>query len=556
MYNTSERFDLFYPSYGDTYPMYNGAVGMTLEQGGIRAGREITMENGVNLTIKDRLTHHKTAVLAVVETSASQIDPLLKSFRNFMNNPRTHMKGKYATYILKNNPKLNQLADLLKINKIEYSYATEKSSASGYNYFTQKDESFSVEPNDLIVKVDQPKAVFTQILFEPTNKMTDSLSYDITAWNLPLAYGVQGYAVKNALNLKTKTSIETASKSIPKTVYAFYIPWNNRTSAEVLAQLQQKDIKVRYAMKQAIFGDVTIEPGGLMVAKGDNPKIANFENTVGEIVKKKSDFATIETGFSKNAKDLGGENFPLMKAPKVLLLSGNGVTSTEFGAAWYYFDEILNYPVTIVDQDKLRNVKLFEFNTLVLADGRYNFSDADMKRLNEWINNGGKVIAIDGALNVFDGKDGYALNPYATDEEKQAAEKVKKEKQLKERFLDSGNEERRLLANSIPGAIIENNLDITHPLSFGLGKKYFSLKTSDKIYALLKGANNVAYVPKNYKSYGYIGHDFGKKLPETVSFAVESKGVGKVVYMIDNPLFRAFWENGIMLFSNALFLVN
>ena len=113
-----------------------------------------------------------------------------------------------------------------------------------------------------------------------------------------------------------------------------------------------------------------------------------------------------------------------------------------------------------------------------------------------------------------------------------------------------------MLANSIPGAIIENNLDITHPLSFGLGKKYFSLKTGDKIYAMLKGANNVAYVPKNYKSYGYIGHDFGKKLPETVSFAVESKGVGKVVYMIDNPLFRAFWENGIMLFSNALFLVN
>ncbi len=62
LYNTSERFDLFYPSYGDTYPMYNGAVGMTIEQGGIRAGREVTMENGVNLTIKERLTHHKTAV--------------------------------------------------------------------------------------------------------------------------------------------------------------------------------------------------------------------------------------------------------------------------------------------------------------------------------------------------------------------------------------------------------------------------------------------------------------------------------------------------------------
>ena len=104
-----------------------------------------------------------------------------------MNNPRTKMKGKYATYVFKHNPKNVQLAELLKINKIEYAYATEKMSTSGYNYFSKKDESFSVEPNDLIVKVDQPKAVFTQILFEPTNKMTDSLSYDITAWSLPLA---------------------------------------------------------------------------------------------------------------------------------------------------------------------------------------------------------------------------------------------------------------------------------------------------------------------------------------------------------------------------------
>jgi hypothetical protein len=37
------------------YPTYNGAVGMTFEQGGIGAGREVLMENGSSLTIKDRL---------------------------------------------------------------------------------------------------------------------------------------------------------------------------------------------------------------------------------------------------------------------------------------------------------------------------------------------------------------------------------------------------------------------------------------------------------------------------------------------------------------------
>jgi hypothetical protein len=55
LYFTRERFDLFYPSYGDTYPTYNGAIGMTYEQGGIRAGLAIINEDGDTLTLKDRL---------------------------------------------------------------------------------------------------------------------------------------------------------------------------------------------------------------------------------------------------------------------------------------------------------------------------------------------------------------------------------------------------------------------------------------------------------------------------------------------------------------------
>ena len=103
--------------------------------------------------------------------------------------------------------------------------------------------------------------------------MTDSLSYDITAWNLPLAYGVQGYAVKNTLNLKLKCSRNCFLNLSQKPFMHFMSLGIIELSAEILAQLHQKDIKVRYAMKQAVFGDVTIEPGGLMIAKGDNPKL-------------------------------------------------------------------------------------------------------------------------------------------------------------------------------------------------------------------------------------------------------------------------------------------
>jgi hypothetical protein len=60
---------------------YNGAVGMTFEQGGIGAGREVLMENGSSLTIKDRLTHHAKAVLTAVEVATSESDKLIEGFR-------------------------------------------------------------------------------------------------------------------------------------------------------------------------------------------------------------------------------------------------------------------------------------------------------------------------------------------------------------------------------------------------------------------------------------------------------------------------------------------
>ena len=76
----------------------------------------------------------------------------------------------------------------------------------------------------------------------------------------------------------------------------------------------------------------------------------------------------------------------------------------------------------------------------------------------------GKVIAIDGAPNILTEKEGFILNPYASDE-KQAAGKIKKEKELKERFLDSEVKKEDYWPIPFLGAIIENNLDITHPLS-------------------------------------------------------------------------------------------
>jgi hypothetical protein len=55
LYFSKENYDLLYPSYGDTYPSYNGAIGMTYEQGGGgRAGIAIAKEDGDTLTLSYR----------------------------------------------------------------------------------------------------------------------------------------------------------------------------------------------------------------------------------------------------------------------------------------------------------------------------------------------------------------------------------------------------------------------------------------------------------------------------------------------------------------------
>jgi len=54
---------------------------------------------------------------------------------------------------------------------------------------------------------------------------------------------------------------------------------------------------------------------------------------------------------------------------------------------------------------------------------------------------------------------------------------------------------------------------------------------------------------------GFVGDESRKILKEGMLLGVQSWGQGTIVYIADDPLFRGFWENGKLLFSNAVFMV-
>ncbi len=249
---------------------------------------------------------------------------------------------------------------------------------------------------------------------------------------------------------------------------------------------------------------------------------------------------------------LDRENVNYIEAPKVALLGGNGSRSTSFGEVWYYFEQEINYPVTVLDTDYLNRVDLDDFDVLIIPNGFYSFREPIMKSMSDWVSSGGKLIVMERALSAFVNKDGFGLKNYATDEEKKKAEDSEKEDPFR-RYEDR---EREAMKENIPGAIYKIQMDESHPLAFGYGKNYYTLKNSTSRYAYLERGWNVGVMKENVKPVnGFAGSVANKGLSESLIFGVFNKGRGEIVYMADNPIFRSFWENGKLLFTNAVFMV-
>ncbi|EIM73875.1 peptidase M14 carboxypeptidase A [Nitritalea halalkaliphila LW7] len=252
LYFTKERFDLLYPAYGDTYPMYNGAIGMTIEKGGSgRAGLGMLNALKDTVTLKERIEHQHIAGISAVEVAAKEAQKLTDNFTAFFKDNRENPQGKYKSFILKvgDQPeRLRGLLELLDLNKVHYGELGRKATFSGLDYQTGKVRSFTAEAKDIVVSADQPKSVLAQILFEPEAVLEDSLTYDITSWALPYAHGVEAYALDRVI--RPEREFEAAAfrqNEVQPGTLAYISPWRASVHPRFLAALLDKKVRVRYA---------------------------------------------------------------------------------------------------------------------------------------------------------------------------------------------------------------------------------------------------------------------------------------------------------------------
>jgi hypothetical protein len=563
LYFTKEVFDLYYPSYGDTYPTYNGAIGMTYEQaGGGFAGLSITTREGDPLTLKDRWMHHHTTGMSTVEITAVNAARVLDEFEKYFRENNSNPASPYKTYVIKgdNQPdKIQRLTKLMDAHGIKYGYPSAGKSTRGFDYSSQTTQAVNLSSDDIIISVYQPKSRFITTLFEPQSKLPDSVTYDITAWNLMYAHGLKGFAFNERINVgkayQPKEMVQTPVSGKP---YAYVFRYQSLNDVKFLGDLLNKGIKVRAAMKSFKVNGESFDAGSLIVTQRNNESIADFDQFIQSLAREHNrKWFAATTGFVDSGKDFGSGYVNYIKAPKIAALVGDQTSSLSAGATWHFFEQELQYPITQIGTDYFRSIDLGNYDVLLVPEGRYRmFDEETMKSVQEWISNGGRLILVSGALNAFADKNGFALKKFATEEAKKEAEKKDKEDQAKDVLLPYDAAERHAISQTISGAIYKVTLDKTHPLAFGLGDAYYTLKTNEMYFSYLQQGWNVGVIKGKAKPVqGFAGYKINKKLDNSFVFGVEEKGRGSIVYFVDDPLFRNFWESGKMLFANAVFMV-
>ncbi len=550
LFFTRESFDLLYPSYGDTYPMFMGAIGMTYEQAGHgRAGLGIINDEGFELTLADRMAHHTVSGLATIEVASQNAAALNSNFREFFRNDNL----RYKSFVLKgNSDKIESLTEMLDRHQIKYGFS-HKGRVKGHNYTEGKNGSMETE-GDLVISTNQPKGKMVHVLLEPHTGLSTPLTYDITAWSLPYAFGLEAVASSSLVAANgTRAKSFSLNSAVPSAA-GYITKWNSLKDAEFLTELLKNGIKVRFSERELGFGGKEFGRGSLIITRSDNKSNPGFDAKVSEIANKmERQLYASPTSYADSGTDFGSQYIHLIENKKIAMLQGEGTSSLNYGSLWHFFETQLKYPITSISTKDVDRIKWSDYDVLILPDGDYGpiITETVFETLENWIDQGGKLIAVGNAIGLFEGKEGFDLMKNTSEERDRERDSISEANLIpyEQREMESTKE-------MITGSIYKITLDNTHPLAFGYEGSYYTLKLGNDSYKFLEKGYNVGYIKGEPESVaGFSGETAKASLKNSIVFAQAEKGRGSVVYLVDDVVFRSFWQNGKLFLANAVFFV-
>ena len=527
-YFTSEVYDLLYPGYGDTYPILNGALGMTLEQGGIRGGLNAAKNNGDSISLSARVEHHTSLALNLVEWSLANSEAIKLSFYGNHNKSRTNPTNRFKSYFIPDSElyKAKEFIELLEKNDIKYGYTQlTKPLLSAYAFKENKLINLPVQTG-LFINARQTSSALIQALLDPNIVLEDSLTYDITAWNLFQLNGLKAYGLSEEISfkkdkyeigpLKTNNSAEIG--------YSFY-PSNFKSSQEFM----------RFALKSGgllSYSDVQSGQITLLITKlleSQKNELVQMAASLKILLKPLTSFR------SENGKDLGSTHFKTIFLPKIAVVVDPLNDVNQQGELAYFLTVKYGLKPSFIPLNQLFKANLFQYTHVIFPDGKYNkLSNTYAILLQDWMGTGGKLILVEGAHKILGGKD------------------IEVKEDSVEHASTYEIQERAEISQTSAGNLLELDVEKTHPLAFRIDdQQMFIINQSSEFVTLKKGFTPILKTSSKPKIMGFIGTHKKQIVANSLMLGVQKVDKGKIIWFGFNPFFRAIPNQGQVIFENC-----
>jgi hypothetical protein len=546
-YFTRESYDMLYPGYGDSWPSLLGAVGMTYEQaGGGSAGLAFARTDGDTLTLYQRATQHRAAGSATLRTIAAGKTRLLLDFAEAH---RTAGEGHSDILLVPGaeSSRLDALVDHLLAQRIEVDRAESgfRTSAQAHPGF---DDRRDFPAGTVRVRARQPRGRLALTLLQPETELRGAFSYDITAWSLPYAYGVEAHqAARPPAGGWTRATPSAATPpGVPEARYGFLVPPGDRSAPGIVRYLAEGGT-LRVVTKPSTFEGRDWPAGTWFLPTFNQADVRDRVERAGL-----GGLATpIASGLAERGVDLGSANTPVVRQPRLAVVGGDGIVATSYGAHWYHLEQQLGAAFDAILLPELGRIDLSRYDVIVIPDMRGRLEEPVRESLRDWVERGGRLIAVSGGAEAAAPVAGVELRQRAAGDETDALQ----------RLLETREErDRRTWNEEVPGVILEARLDPGHPISWGAtfeggADRLFVLHERGRVFEPRSGAEVVAsFGPQLQPTSGVISDRNLLRLEQGAWLLSRTIGQGRVILFADDPLFRLFWQSTKPLYLNAILL--
>ena len=581
-YFVREVYDSFYPGYGESWPIFHGAIGMTYEQASAR-GLAFRRADGTLLTYKDGVTRHFTAAITTAATAARNREKLLRDFLEFRRSAIRMGQQGTREYLIPPGPdpsRVEHLARLLVAQGIQVRRADEPFQAG----------SRQLPRGTIVVPLAQPAGRLARNLLDPDTRMDEAFLkeqdrrrrerlpdqiYDVTAWSLPLAFDVEVVSSDRATAVRTSEVTEETAVVDPVPVPAgsigFLMPWGVGAAAATVDALRE-GMRVQSADEPFTHGGRQYGAGTAFVRFSDHPdgtaaKLQAIARRHG------AELVPIRETWTESGISLGSGRVATLAAPRVLLAWDTPASSLSTGWARYVLERRFGQRTTAMRVSTLQNFDMKNYDVLVLPSGTYNFSEDALRRLKDWIRNGGTLITLADASRwaardrvgllstdtlLRDGspeRDQPEGGQPAAGGSQAAAAKPDTSKPFD---YDKAIQPERERPENLAGAMLRVRLDRHHWLTAGLDQEIQVVVEGARVFAPLKldaGRNVGVYEGvERLVAAGLVWKEAQPLLAQRAYLMHQPLGSGHVIAFAEDPNYRAFTEATELLFINAVLL--